>query len=271
MMRKMCVYAFLLAIFLSVLMSGQEVYSFGGCEADCAKCHSLDKDEARQILMKLKAVDARVVDIKMSPIGGLWEVSVEDKGKKGTIYVAFSKKYVMGGAIYEIDSNKAQEISGESNRRPERYVDTSKIPLDSAILLGDNNAKYKVVVFTDPDCPFCSKLHEEIKKVVSERKDIAFYIKLMPLKMHPDAYWKSQSIQCGKSLRLLDDNFQKKAIPKPDCDTKIIDENISLAGDLGITGTPTLVLPDGLVVIGAKDARTITEQVLNPKRSGTEK
>jgi len=35
-----------------------------------------------------------------------------------------------------------------------------------------------------------------MKKVVSERKDIAFYIILYPLPMHKEAYGKSKAIIC---------------------------------------------------------------------------
>ncbi len=268
-MKKLLVIAFLAA---SVFLA-HRAYAFGGCEENCQKCHSLDTKEVQQILSKMKAPDVKVLEIKMSPIGGLWEVAVEDRGMRGIMYVGFSKKYVVGGPIFEVEtaSNKTQQTLGEVNQKFEKYVDTSKIPLDNALLLGEKDTNYKVIVFTDPDCPFCSKLHDELKKVVAERKDIAFYLKLMPLSIHPDAYWKSQSIICAKSIQLLEDNFQKKQIPKPDCETKEIDETIKLGADLGITGTPTLVTSNGLVVAGVRDAKTIIELVLNPPRKGDPK
>ena len=50
-----------------------------------------------------------------------------------------------------------------------------------------------------------------MKKVVRERKDIAFYIKMFPLKIHPGAYDKAKTIVCEKSLKLLEDAYQKTA------------------------------------------------------------
>ena len=96
-----------------------------------------------------------------------------------------------------------------------------------------------------------------MKKVVKERRDIAFYIKLYPLKIHPNAYEKSKAIVCEKSLALLEDAYEKKLLPKPTCETKVIDENMALAGKLGINSLPTLILPDGRVVRGYKDAETL--------------
>lgn len=93
-----------------------------------------------------------------------------------------------------------------------------------------------------------------MKKVVAKRLDIAFYLKLFPLKMHKDAYWKSKSIVCSKSIKLLEDNFENKPVPKTDCSTSEIDENIKFAETNGISGTPTMILPDGSIHQGTIEA-----------------
>lgn len=260
----------LLAVLTASLAFSSSVFAFGGCEENCQKCHTLDNAEARQILQKINAPAAEVLDIKMSPVGGLWEVAVENEGKKGVLYVSFSKKFIMGGAIYEVETslNKTHETLSKLSVERERFVEYGMIPLEHSLIMGDKNAEHKVFIFTDPDCPFCGKLHGELKKVIAERREIAFFLKLMPLRMHPDAYWKSQSVLCRQSLELLEDNFAGKAIPKPDCETKGIDENMRLGAELGITGTPTMVLPDGLVIAGTREAVAIIEMVLKGREKG---
>jgi len=96
-----------------------------------------------------------------------------------------------------------------------------------------------------------------MKKIIQERRDIAFYIKLYPLRIHPEAYEKSKAIVCEKSVALLEDAYETKPLPKAKCETKVIDENIALAGKLGISNLPSLILPDGRVVRGYKDAETL--------------
>lgn len=262
--------ALLLPLILSVLLFGSQAYGFGGCEEDCGKCHSLEQKEAEQILSKMKRTSAKVLDIKMSPVRGLWEVSVDDRGFRDVMYVGFSKKQIVRGTVIDIDqyAAKTQEKPVETKNSRAKYVDTSKVSLDSSLILGNINAEHKVLVFTDPDCPFCSKLHAELKKVVAESNDIAFYLKLMPLKMHPNAYWKSQSIMCSSSLQMLEDNFEKKQIPRPACEGKVIDDNLKLAGELGITGTPTLIMPDGFLLVGGPDARALKDLVISHSRKG---
>ena len=99
-------------------------------------------------LLKDLAPDLKVLEIKESPVKGLWEVSIQSGERKGLLYLDSSKKYIIQGAIFDLatKTNLTQEKLSELNK-----VDVSKIPLDDALVLGDKNAKYKVIVFDDPD------------------------------------------------------------------------------------------------------------------------
>jgi len=256
-------------VVLLSLIGGGRTYAFdqGGCNGDCNKCHSINKEEAGEIIKKLKVPDVKVLDVKMSPIKGLWEVSIDSQGKRGVFYVPFSKRFIVQGQIIEIATGA--DKTGEQYRKLQesRRVNVSKIPLSGALVLGNKNAKKRVIVFTDPECPFCGRLHEEMKKVVAQRKDIVFFIKLFPLKMHPDAYWKSTSIMCNRSLQMMDDNFAKKPIPRTDCKTKEIDSTVKLGEKLGITGTPTIILSSGRMHSGSMTAEQLIELIDGEKKN----
>jgi thiol:disulfide interchange protein DsbC len=235
-----------------------EAFAFQGqgCGQECSTCHTLSKDEAKK-LIKADAFKADVSDIKMSPVKGLWEVEVTREGKKIAIYIDFAKKYLVEGKF---------TLLAQLGKPPElKKVNFSQIPLADAVIMGDPKAKTKVIVFDDPDCPYCKKLHEEIKKILETRKDIAFYIKLFPLDIHPEAYEKSKSIICNKkSVKLLDDAFAGKKLPQSDCETKEVDENIKLGKSLGITGTPTIIFPDGRLLPGYVEAQTLLRLLETP-------
>lgn len=224
-----------------------------GCGQDCASCHTLSKDEAKK-LIKADVFKAEIRDIKMSPVKGLWEIEGTTKEGRGFIvYVDFAKRYLVEGRFTPLEQlGKPLDM---------KKVDLAGIPLADAIVMGSPMAKTRIIVFDDPDCPFCKRLHEEIKKLLKERKDIAFYIKLYPLDIHPDAYEKSKAIVCKKSIQLLDDAFAGKKIPKPDCEAREVDENIKLGKSLGITGTPTLIFPDGRALPGFVDGPTLLKML----------
>jgi thiol:disulfide interchange protein DsbC len=93
-----------------------------------------------------------------------------------------------------------------------------------------------------------------MKKVIEKRKDIAFFIVMYPLPMHKGSYEKAKAIVCEKSLSLLNDAFEGKPLPAPKCETTAIDDNIKLAETLGIRGTPAIILQNGAIVPGYKEA-----------------
>jgi len=227
--------------------------SHEGCAGNCIDCHKLEKKEAETLLKmmaeKKMIPDSRVTDIKLSPAKGLWQIDVDANGKQGTIYLDFSKKYITG-QLLPVDS-----ISKMATPAPvPTTMDFSKIPVKDAMVFGPKSAKKKIAVFTDPDCPYCRNLHEEMKQVLAKRQDVAFYLFLFPLDMHKDAYKKVQAILCQKSQKLLDDAFTGKALPEPACSNEQVEKNKALAKSLNVNGTPMLVREDGNILNGFRPA-----------------
>jgi protein-disulfide isomerase len=156
---------------------------------------------------------------------------------------------------------KEKRSAEPAGKQESRDAEFATIPLKNALVMGNSAAPLKVAVFTDPDCSYCATLHQEMEKVVQVRKDVGFYIILFPLSIHKDAYWKSKSILCNKSLKMLEDAFAGKKIPKTECDLKDIDEALKLGEPLGIKGVPAMVFPDGRVRAGSMPARQIIELI----------
>jgi thiol:disulfide interchange protein DsbC len=217
---------------------------------ECTKCHSLSQEEAGRILGKM--VD-NVVAVVPGPFPGTWEVDVEKGGKKVPLYLDYSGKYLFSGQVIRVSDMK--NISGARYVDMNR-VDVSAIPLDDAVVLGNPVAKYKVIVFDDPDCPWCRKLHGEIKQVVARDPEVAFFVRVYSRNNNPKTVKKALSIVCGKkdAAKRLDDAFAGKEIPEAKCETKAVEETAILARTLGIQGTPAIILPDGRLISGYRKA-----------------
>lgn len=251
------------AILVFVFAISAEAFTDGACDADCKKCHTLTAKEADGILKGLNMKNAKILDIRLAPVRSLWELSIEENGNRGLLYIDFSKKFLVSGRIVELSTK--EDKTEASVFRIQKSVDTSKIKLNHNLVIGNKNAKKKLIIFTDPDCSFCAKLHEEIKKAAQQRNDLVFYIKLYPLEFHKDAYWKSKSVICSNSLNLLEDNFSGKQIKKVDCKTSEVDDNIKTAKALGINATPAIIFPDGKLHMGLLSAEKIIERATGGK------
>ncbi len=224
-----------------------------GAEAGQARkdCVSLGGGEMKEILKKLNVPDANVIGIAESPINSVCEVVIDIVGQTKIFYLDVNKNYLILGSLVEVSTMTNKTMEAIHRIQDKKRIDIAKIPLTDAIVLGEKSAAKKIVVFTDPDCPFCGQLHQTMKQIVAKRKDIAFYIKFLPLEFHKDAYWKAKSIVCNKSLKMLEENFEKKEIPKTECATAEIENSVKLANSLGIGGTPSMILPDGRLKVGA--------------------
>ena len=245
----------LMMVFPSVVVAKEN------CGGECSACHTLSVKEAAEFT---KALGVTVKSVAHSPMGGMFEVRAERDGKEGLIFVDFGKRYLMQGVMVKIDDLKTADLKkGPVGKSTDMEVASRLLRMNS-IVMGNPKAAKQLVVFTDPDCPFCSRLHGELKKLVAEM-DVAVYVKMYPLPSHPDAYRKARVILGKHSLELLDKAFSGERIPAPSDSDKgePVDDTIELAKSLGIKGAPAILLPNGKIEVGYKDAATLKKLILS--------
>ncbi|MBI5483287.1 MAG: DsbC family protein [Deltaproteobacteria bacterium] len=245
-----------------VLASSSYAMAKDGCSGDCTSCHTLTPQEATGLLKK---IGGTVTSVRQSPARGLYELLVEKGDQKGIIFMDYGKKHLIQGMV--VDLEKLEQVIAHKNELPQpkqiTTVDVKTIPVSNAVIIGNPKGSKKLYVFTDPDCPYCRKGHTELKKLARLDPDLAIHIMLFPLPMHPAAYDKSRTIIETRSLDLLDKAFDGKEIPKPtkESSKKAVDEIVKFGHDNGISGTPTLVMPDGKIEVGMRDAELMKKML----------
>jgi thiol:disulfide interchange protein DsbC len=145
-MRKISIILFF-AITAALLSIVPGVYSKEKDNSEVVKCDTITREEALNIV-KNAFPDVKVLEVRLAPVKGLWEVVLENNGQKGIAYIDCSKRYLISGSIIDLatKANLTQERFIEVSK-----VDVSKIPLDDALVMGDKNAKYRIIVFDDPE------------------------------------------------------------------------------------------------------------------------
>lgn len=246
------------SVFLVALLSAFAAPAFAmsqGCGGDCASCHSITVQEANTLLKDIATVTA----VKPAAVRGLYEVTLERDGKSAVGYLDYGKKHLMGGQIFDISSR--QVVGAPQAGRQAERLDPATLTTADTLVMGNPKGKKRLFVFTDPECPYCAKEHLELEKLVADEPDLAVYIKLFPLKMHPHAYDKARVILGQRSLKLLEKSYAGQSLQSPGTGDRKgpVDETIRFAQAAGINSTPTLVLPDGRIVPGYKDAKAIKE------------
>ena len=136
-----------------LVLSGHGIANaFPKGDQDCSKCHTLTNEQAKSILDNLFP-NVKIINVQPGPITGLWEIGIDVGGRKAIIYLDYAKNHIIspqatGGNIVDIKTrtNLTQESFQNINK-----VDIAQIPLKDALFMGDKKAKYKVIVFDDPD------------------------------------------------------------------------------------------------------------------------
>ncbi len=110
---------------------------------------------------------------------------------------------------------------------------------DSHLIAGKKDAKNKIVVFSDPQCPFCIKYVPSIYKDVKENPDkFALYYYHMPLKrLHPVSDTLTKVMEALQKQGKIDEAmkmYSLKINPRETNETKILDK---IKNDLNITVT----------------------------------
>ncbi len=131
-----------LAIFLFVIL----ISGFYGV-SPTNSADNLTVGEATKVLQKL-VPGAKVLSVEKAVVDGLWEIVVEVNGRKSIVYMDDKRKNIILGSIIDLQTRKniTKEKYNEINK-----IDVSQIPLDDALVMGNPKAKYKVIVFDDPD------------------------------------------------------------------------------------------------------------------------
>jgi thiol:disulfide interchange protein DsbC len=179
---------------------------------------------------------------------GVFEVAVGSN----LVYVDASGQYFMFGHLYDM---KAQRDLTAERKDTMTRIDFASLPLTDALTEVRGNGKRTLVIFSDPDCPYCKKLEADIAAL----SDVTIHTFLMPIaSLHPQARAKAISVWCAPNRINAWHALMRKdqSIESVTCDHPV-DRNITLAERLGISGTPTLIAADGRVMAGAANTAQI--------------
>ena len=193
----------------------------------------------------------KIQNISKTPYAGLYEVFLDGQ----IIYTDDSFNFlIVEGRL--VDPKNKRDLTAERMDELTR-VDFASLPLDKAIKVVKGNGSRKLVVFSDPDCPYCKKLEQKDLVGIT---DVTIYTFLYPLEsLHPDAANKSRAIWCAPDRsKSWQEWILNGQLPKgtASCDAPI-DDVADLGSKLGITSTPTLIFANGKRLLGAYPAKEI--------------
>jgi thiol:disulfide interchange protein DsbC len=100
-----------------------------------------------------------IEDIRETPVKGILEL----KSGKDIVYISDDAKHLFIGMIMDVETKKNLT---EVRKDEERGLALKNIQdKDLVIYPAEGKEKASILVFTDPSCPFCQKLHNEVAEL----------------------------------------------------------------------------------------------------------
>lgn len=206
-------------------------------------------------------------------------------------YVAWGRDTAVAAAPAAAAAVAQQPAAATAAPQYRRY----EIPTDGYPSLGPDDAEIVIVEFSDYQCPFCRKFHDETYQSLLDAYpgQIRFVYRNLPLtSIHPnampaavaslcandqDAYWdyheklfssetldEATYIQYAADLDLNVDTFT--ACLSDGSHDAFIQEDMQFALDLGVQSTPTFFV-NGLAIVGAQPL-TNFQQIIDKELAG---
>ena len=178
-----------------------------------------------------------------SVIDGLYAVSIGSE----VIYISKNGKFLIRGEIFDLQNS----INVTEEKRVLGRLDVmQRLDEETMIIYEPETIKHTITIFTDIDCGYCRKFHQQI----GDYLDLGIRVRYLSFPRtgpNTESWKKAQAVWCSndkqESLNLAK---QGKKIDSDFCLDSPVENHYNLGSVFNISGTPTIVTDKGKVIVG---------------------
>ena len=200
--------------------------------------------------------DIPVQGVAATPLDDVFAVELEGGV---TLYGTADGQYLFAGDMYRIEDNALVNLA-ESRRQERRVELISSVPAEDAWVFAPAKGDTKAVinVFTDIDCGYCRKLHQEVPRLNELGVEVR-YLAYPRSGIGTPSYNTIVSAWCADNrLSAMTDAKAGKSITTKTCVNPVADQ-FQLGQQVGVTGTPAIVTDTGRLLPGYMPADRLAE------------
>ncbi len=206
------------------------------------------KEPSEAIVSGVKnlAPTAKVSSMEDTPINGVAEIVIET-GRGGEVYyISSDGKYLLNGNM--IDTTTRQDLT-ENKKSGIRKEVVKKFGEQERIDFFPDEMTHHLTVFTDIDCGYCRKLHNEMDEYNKLGIGIS-YLFFPRAGLQSESFNKAVTVWCSQDQQDAMTNAKSGIkLDNKSCDNPIKEQY--MAGQAaGVTGTPAMVLDNGKLMPG---------------------
>jgi thiol:disulfide interchange protein DsbC len=200
-----------------------------------------DESEIRARMSKLFNT-IPVNSIEKTPLPGLYEVMIGPR----VFYTSEDGRYLLQGSMIDLDTR--QDLT-EIKVASARLKAVKDMGYEQMIRFGSETSKHEVFVFTDIDCGYCRKLHNQVNDYL--KKGIAINYLFYPRAgIGSESYDKAVSVWCSKDRQdALTKSKNGLVLDKKTCENPV-KKQYELGQLLEVRGTPMIITETGESIPG---------------------
>lgn len=200
-------------------------------------------NEESQIRQRLQvaAPQSKIVSVSASPMPGVFAVELEG----GMAYASADGQFLIQGDMLQIKGKEIINITDQANAKRRIGLLKTIDKRDEIIFPAKGKAKAVLTVFTDVDCGYCRKLHDEVPAMNAKGIEVRYlaYPRDLP-RVGPTAGTGARmtEIWCNANrAQAMTLAKQGRPVPagKADCKAPIAAQ-FALGRQMGVTGTPAV-------------------------------
>lgn len=219
-----------------------------------ASAHASAQDMMDIVKQKVEAeLGFPVTAIADSPVPGLLQLTTE----RGLFYASESGQYLLRANIYNLDEGLRNETEMAMTGM---RLEGLKAFDDSIIEFKAENEKYVINIFTDITCGYCRKLHGEI----AEYLDLGITVRYLAFPragLSGQGYNDMVSVWCSSDPNAAMTAAKLgEAVDAAKCANQIA-EQYRFGQQIGVTGTPNIIMPNGTVIPGYQPAKVLEQAI----------
>lgn len=191
-----------------------------------------------------------------SAVAGFYEVQVQNGP---ILYVSADGKHFFDGSPYLVEPGRFVNIRDMRLTEERRQLFADRDTTDMIIFKPEGATKAIMNVFTDVDCGYCRKLHQEMAELNSFGIEVRYLA--YPRAGIPSAsYNKIATAWCAKDQRETLTKIKRREVVKTSvCADNPVADHYALGQRIGVTGTPAIILMDGTLIPGYQPAESFAQ------------
>ncbi len=179
----------------------------------------------------------KVSGVRKAPVQGLYEVSVGSD----ILYVTADGQFALKGDLFDLEGKR--NLS-EERRGQMRLSAFRSLKPEAMIEFAPRDIKHSLYVFTDVDCGYCRKFHQQVG-ALNDAGIAVRYLAFPRAGVGSETYKKMVSVWCAKDRQTaLTSAKNGEAVRQASC-ANPVEEQYELGQQLGVQGTPTIITDDG--------------------------